>query len=178
MLVILSFLLVSLGSILFDTLRLGISPMPSSKKAKMAMLSFVPKGMTGILYELGSGWGGLAIILARKNPLAHVFAYELSFIPWLFSLLMKRVFGIKNLHFLRKDFYQADLSDAAAIFCYLFPKAMLNLEIKLSKELKAGTIVVTNTFALPNAKAKKTIYLEDFSATRIYLYRKGSCDIL
>lgn len=150
------------------TVRTGISPMPTFSKVKMSLFSNLPETAAGRVYELGSGWGTLARPLARRYPDCQVTAFELSPIPYLFS---KIVMSESNLSYVRDDFFQADLSDAKLIICYLYPAAMVRLQSKFEKELKKGTLVVTHTFAIPGWKADKTIDVADLLKTKIYLYR-------
>lgn len=75
--VILIFVLLS---IVWSTLRTGISPTKSSGKASRAMLNLVDDCVVdGPIVDLGSGWGTLVIPLARKYPNQQVIGYELSF---------------------------------------------------------------------------------------------------
>jgi hypothetical protein len=56
-------------SIVWSTLALGISPMPSSKKAREAMLKLSENTGIGPVFELGSGWGNLLIPLEKNIPI-------------------------------------------------------------------------------------------------------------
>lgn len=164
MLFILFFTLVGL-CIAVDTMRLGISPMPSSRKARQVLLSLVEKGA---VYELGSGWGTLAADLSRKTS---VRAFEWALIPWFYSVVLKYMRRAKNLSIERKDFFSEDLSAADVVICYLYPGAMQRLGPKFEQELKAGTLVLSNSFQLPGRKADETIEVGDWLGSKIYCYR-------
>lgn len=158
-------------SIVVYTFLLGISPMPSSKKAKNAMILLLPKNMeSGVIYELGSGWGGLALLLAKHFPNTKVIAFELSPIPFLFSRISQFLLRRPNLIILRKNFYNHHFSDARAVFCYLFPGGMQKLAPKLRKELPKKSTVISNTFSLTDWENDSLIFLDDLAATRIYRY--------
>lgn len=154
-----------------DTWRLGISPMPSSLKAKKALLALIPKDLKGHIYELGAGWGTLAFPLAERFPQNPIIAYEKALIPYLFCRLRLWLHPLPNLHIKCKDFYQEDLADAGLIVCYLYPGAMSKLAPKLQKKLLSGACIISNTFALPNWKAEKVVELDDLYRTKIYLYQ-------
>lgn len=153
-------------SLIYYTLKLGISPMPTSPAAKRALLSLLPEKVEGDIYELGSGWGHLAFSLAYKYPKNHVIAYELSPFPFLLSWLIAKIFGPSNLTFHRKDFFTQDLSSASLIVVYLFPSAMQ----KLASQLPEGATVVSNTFFLPGRTPARTLRLNDLYHTQIILY--------
>ena len=158
-------------SIVFSTLKIGISPMPSSKKAYEAMMALVGETGTGPIYDLGSGWGSLVIRLARKYPHRQVVGYELSLFPWLTTKLIKRVLGLRNVEVYREDFLKADLSGATVITCYLFPAAMEAIKAKLDFGKGNLRFVISNNFALPGCEASKAIQLNDFYRSPVYLYR-------
>lgn len=161
-------------SIIWSTLALGISPMPSSSKARKAVLQLASETGNGSIYDLGSGWGGLLVALARKYPQRKIVGYELSFLPWLVTLILKEILGLKNLEIYRRDFYQADLKEAAVIVCYLFPEGMKKLEDKISSDNidnKNLEYLISNNFALPSHKPFQTIQLNDFYKSPVYLYK-------
>jgi 16S rRNA A1518/A1519 N6-dimethyltransferase RsmA/KsgA/DIM1 with predicted DNA glycosylase/AP lyase activity len=140
--------------------------MPSNAKAKRAILSLIPLEK-GVIYELGSGWGGLALKIAKANPQAKVCAFELSLIPWVYSKLFVRA---KNLRFYRKDFFKEDFRRAPCLVCYLFPEAMKRLQEKILLEKFEG-FLVSNTFALRQKEALKVAEVGDLGRSKVYLYR-------
>jgi len=159
------------ASIVFSTLKTGISPVPSSKKAYQAMITLTDETGTGPIYDLGSGWGSLVIRLARKYPDRQIVGYELSIFPWLITKIIKRILGLSNLVVHREDFLKADLSGASVITCYLFPTAMKAVKSKL--DLGKGNLrfIISNNFALPSYQATKVVQLNDFYKSPVYLYR-------
>lgn len=166
-------LLVLLGgavlSVVYHTLKTGISPLPSSRRARQVMLSEIPEGFSGRIVEAGSGWGSLAVPLARRFPEAAVIGYELSPVP-LFCSRLRRLGRCPNLRLIRADFLAVSLAEADLVVCYLFPGAMRTLDEKLRRELRPGARVFSNTFALPGWKPVRVHRLPDIYATPIYIY--------
>lgn len=169
-LILLVFVLLIALSIVWSTLQTGISPMMSSGKACQAMIASIDRPANGPLIDLGSGWGTLVIAVARKYPHQQVIGYELSWFPWFFSIIRKYSLGLDNLTLYRKDFKNAELSNASILFCYLFPEGMVALHKKLNSELLNETLIVSNTFALPSCQPTKVIRLKDVYQTPIYVY--------
>jgi hypothetical protein len=169
-LMLLVFVLLAVMSIVWTTLQTGISPMMSSGKACQAMLASIDRPVNGPLIDLGSGWGTLVIALARKYPRQQVIGYELSWFPWLVSIILKYSLRLNNLTLYRKDFKKAELSNASILFCYLFPGGMVALHEKLKRELSNEILIVSNTFALPSCQPTKVIRLKDIYQTPIYVY--------
>ena len=159
------------ASIVFSTIKIGISPMPSSKKAYQAMITMADETGAGPIYDLGSGWGNLVIRLAIKYPDRQIVGFELSIFPWLITKTIKRILGLSNLVVHRADFLKADLSGASVITCYLFPSAMEAIKSKL--DLGKGNLrfIISNNFALPSYQASEIVQLNDFYKSPVYLYR-------
>jgi len=168
-------------SIVWTTLSAGMSPMPSSKKARDAMIQLLESAgeESGVeteawpVVDLGSGWGSLIIRLAIKYPKRQIVGYELSFLPWLVTLIIRKLLGLKNLTIYRQDFLKADLSASSLMVCYLFPAGMTALETKLSTEETTARYLISNNFALPTLTAEKSIHLNDFYKSPVFRYRLG-----
>ena len=158
-------------SIIYSTVTLGISPMPTSSKAYNIMMKLVDETGTGTIIDLGSGWGNFVIAIAKSNPQRQVVGYELSFLPWLTSILLKKIFALKNLTLHRQNFYQANLSGASVLVCYLYPEAMDRIKNKLLLEQPKVDFLISNNFALPSWQVDKVILLEDFYQSPIYFYK-------
>lgn len=174
--ILVSLLLIAL-SIVRTTLQTGISPMMSSDKACQAMLDSMKVSEDGPLIDLGSGWGTLVIAVARKYPRQQVIGYELSWFPWMISIIRKYILRLNNLTLYRKDFKKADLSNASILFCYLFTGGMIDLHKKLKREIFHNVLIVSNTFALPSYLPTKTTRLKDIYQTPIYVYHwQPSCN--
>ena len=160
-------------SIVWWTLRTGISPMPSSKKAVDAMITLIPPDFEGVAVELGSGWGTVGVAMADRFPKAKFIGYELSPLPWLSSWIRTKVTSRHNLSFKRVNFTSTDLSGAQLVICYLYPGGMARLAGQLERELQSQTTVVSNTFRIPGWTPIRTIELKDLYRTPIYQYRVG-----
>ena len=158
------------GSIVVSTITLGIAPMPSSNKAYLAMTQLINETGTGTIVDLGSGWGSLVLRIAKINPQRKVIGYEISFLPWLVSITLKKLLGLKNLTLYRQNFFKADLGNASVIVCYLFPEAMIKLSDKLQNENNSIKFIISNNFSLPSLKPYKTVQISDFYRSTIYLY--------
>jgi hypothetical protein len=158
-------------SIVYWSIRNGISPMPTSPRVAAKLLEALPEKVKGTVFELGSGWGSLAFPLAEKYPLNCIKAYESSPVPYYFSRLRLWIFPHANLQIHRRDFFEAPLGEAALIVCYLYPGAMQRLKDKFERELAPGTHIVSNTFAVPGWTALKTIDTGDIYGSKIFVYR-------
>jgi len=158
-------------SLIYSTIKLGISPMPSSRKAYDTMMALVDETGSGSIIDLGSGWGNFVIRIAKRNPHRQVIGYELSLLPWITSTLLKKALGLNNLTLHRQNFYNVNLSNASVLVCYLYPEAMEKIKNKLLLEQPKVDFLISNNFALPSWKSYKVIPLNDFYKSPIYLYK-------
>lgn len=162
---LLFFVLLAALSLIYYTFKLGISPMPSHRQVKKCLPRILPE--CSMIYELGSGWGGMARFMAKARPNSRVVGFEKSLIPWAFSLLKTR----QNLYFHRRDFFDEKLDRVDCIYVYLFPKAMERLKAKLENEAKEGTIVISYVFAIPGWKPTEVFTLNDLYKSKLYIYQ-------
>jgi hypothetical protein len=159
-------------SIVGFSLLLGIAPMPISKSGQAALLKNLPKIEKGEIFELGSGWGGLALRLAKHYPHLSIIGYERSFVPYWVSRLRQYLSQQKNVIFYKKNFYKVNFSSVSMAVCYLYPGAMVKLEEKFQNELLDSSFVVSFVFSLPKWSPKEVIEASDPFKSRIYFYQK------
>ncbi len=151
--------------------------MPSSSKAYNAMMTLVDDTGTGAIIDLGSGWGHFVIRAAKNNPHRQITGYELSFLPWLVSTLLQKALGLKNITIHRENFYNANLSSASVLVCYLHPEAMGKIKNKLLLEQPKIDFLISNNFALPSWQPYKVLQIDDFYNSPISLYKRGKGEL-
>ncbi|AMO56456.1 methyltransferase [Endozoicomonas montiporae] len=158
------------GSIVLWSLKLGITPTPTSRTVQKTMERLLPKSVEGHIYELGCGWGTLLLMLSKHYPNHRITGYEQSTIPYLFA---KAVTSHKtNITVKKKDFFNTRLDDAGLVTCYLFPGGMKRLDPFLKQQLPGKCPVISHTFALPGWNKIEKIKAEDLYRTSVFVYRK------
>ncbi|WP_158024972.1 methyltransferase [Candidatus Protochlamydia sp. W-9] len=148
----------------------GITPTPTSLKVQKSMVALLPKQLNGKVVELGSGWGNLTVALAQSYPEKEIIAYEISPIPYYVSKFFFYLIGLKKIKTYRKDFFKCNFKDSGIIICYLYSNAMQKLKVKFEQELRAGTYVLSHTFAIPGWKPIQIYYAKDIYKTPVFLY--------
>lgn len=159
-------------SIVWSTLRLGISPMPTSPRVLKTVLSVIPSSLSGEVTELGAGWGTLAWAVASTFPQCRVTAWEASPVPFAFCWVRSKVQRRANLMLRFGDFRDAQLASSQLVLAYLWTGAMTQLGPRFDAELQMGTIVVTHTFAWRGREAEVTVNADDVYRTPVYRYRR------
>jgi hypothetical protein len=165
----------SLISIIYYTFKNGIGPTITTKKVRKKLLEECPK-IEGSIAILGSGFGILAKDIATKYWSCTIYAYENSIIPFFVSKLMFS--RIKNLKFIKTDFYSIDLGVYKLLICYLYPEAMKKLKNKLLSEVDKPIEIITHTFKFNEITENKKIYCNDIYKTPVYFYKFERKDVL
>ena len=145
--------------------------MPSSRKARQAVIELVRERGYREVVELGSGFGHLAIAIARACPEVKVIAYENSFFPWLFSLIARKWLHLPNLSLNFGNYYKADLSNQTAFICYYSTIGIQKTYDKLLKISNLRKDLISICFAVNQINPLITVRLKDLMSTSIYLYQ-------
>jgi len=113
---------------------------------KILKLAGIKKGKK--FYELGSGDGRVVIAAAKLG--ANSVGIEQSLIRILISHFKSS--SLKNARFIHGNIFSKNYSDADIIYIFLLTKGIKKLEGKLKRELKKGSMVITQTYHFPNWK--------------------------
>ena len=117
----------------------------STSRAKIAaFIDAVPMRADQTLIDLGCG-DGRVLREAQKRYGVHTIGYEINPMAYLKARIFS--FGQNKIKIRRENFWEADLSDADVIFCYLYPDVMKKLAAKLAAGLKPGAVIVSSNFS-------------------------------
>lgn len=172
-LIIVASLLVCCFSLVLWSLRLGITPTPTSHSVKKALSQMLPCAdrVRGEIHELGAGWGHLLPLLSSHYPQHRLFGHERSPLPRAFSKLVKNCYCTKGTTITAEDIFTVNLSQAGLVVCYLYTKGMQRLAIQLKSQLPENCWVISHTFQLPGWLPEHIITADDLYKTPVYLYR-------
>jgi hypothetical protein len=158
-------------SVIIWSIKNGIVPMPTNRLQTRCILQNLPDDPGPLILDLGSGFGTLAISVARQYPNSAVVGVESSPVPYWISRIVQMLYRYQNLSFRREDILKTSISDASAVVVYLHRDGMHNLKPKLENELKPGVWILSNTFAFPDWNPMKVVPVGDLNKTKIYVYR-------
>jgi len=129
----------------------------TSRKKIAAFIDAVPMKADQVLVDLGCG-DGRVLREARKRYGIQTIGYEINPLAYLKARLFS--IGCSKIKIKRQNFWEADLSGADVVFCYLYPDVMKKLAAKLKSGLKPGAIVVSSNFPLPAHIPNKVLHPE------------------
>jgi SAM-dependent methyltransferase len=124
---------------------------------------------TSRVIDLGCGNGTFLRRLARLRPDCEFVGIEYAPLPWLWSGLTCARLG--NCRIIRGDFWSRPLSDYDLVYAFLSPVPMARLWAKAGAEMKAGSLLVSNTFVVPGQEADVVIQVDDRRGTVLHCYR-------
>lgn len=138
---------------------------PTAKKDfdRIAKLASLQPGMS--FYDLGSGSGELLFYLSKKYDV-NCIGIEISPLLYLYSKIKSLFFNKVKIRY--GNFYKYDLSEADAVYVFLFPKTYHRLKTKISSGLKKGTRVILSYW--PFECWKPTEISERENSITYYLY--------
>lgn len=123
--------------------------------------------------DLGSGNGHFTRDIARALPHAQIQGYEISRLSILKSKLLQKLTRLGNIKYYDQDFFKANLLHLDALVFFLSAYEMSRISDKIKNDLKPGTIVISNRFALKDIEPDKVINVSTLAPKqgRIYIYK-------
>ncbi len=141
----------------------------SSNKAAEGLTSLLPQEKRFSLIDVGCGCGGLLSQLSKTQPKGHFFGIEAAPIPYLLSKL-RIMWSAPNCNVQWGDFWKHDLAPYDVVYAYLSPVPMKLLWQKACKEMRPGSLFISNSFIIPGIEPEQTIELNDLTGSRLYLW--------
>ena len=88
------------------------------------------------------------ILIAAVQHGAHAVGFELAWWPYLLARLNVYFFGQGRAQVHRRDFFEADLSDATHILVFQLPGPLQAMMKKIRREVRQECVVVSYRFAI------------------------------
>lgn len=144
----------------WSTFRTQVPYYPSSPAVWHEVERLLPPDRPPRFIDIGSGFGGLTMHLARRCPAGDFAGIELAPLPWFASLVRAKLSGSRG-RFLRGDYTRLDFGDYDVIFAYLSPAAMPALATKAQAEMRPGSLLLSHEFAIPGVEPHLVLHPGD-----------------
>ena len=132
-----------------------------------ALVELVQTYRVRFVLDLGSGLGGVVRALARAGIDAK--GVEYSPMLALLSNAWCRWLGLGQVS--RGDMWQAELSQVDMVYVFLSPVPMTRLWQKACAEMKSGSLLVSNSFAIEGVEPLEVWELSDRRQTQLFIYQ-------
>ena len=153
----------------------GAPYVPLPKNSVRGILEFAELDRDGAFYDLGCGDGRVLIGAVKISGVKKASGYEISPWPYLKAKFLVRREKLGNkIEILRQNLFNADLSQADAVFAYLYPKVIGKLALKFSRELKPEAKIICVSFPIesPEKFSLKLIKSGKVGRFTVSLYEK------
>lgn len=125
----------------------------------------------GTIYDLGCARGNFVVKIARGLPKAKIIGIDDSRLR-IFWAKTRAIF-LPNVNFKKEDIFDADLSAADLVYIYL-PQTMLpDLQVKLQKQMKKGSLVISSSVSFVNWQPIETYDLNSkaMHPQKLFIYQ-------
>lgn len=156
-----------LASLYWGVARTRVPLYLSSRAAAQAVADLLPQERSFSFLDLGCGRGGVLACLARARPAGHYHGIESAPVPFLLSRLRAAI-AMKSCRISCGDFRNLDLGRYDVVYAYLSPAAMGDLWRKASREMRSGSLLISNRFAVPGVPPASTVATGE---SRLLLWR-------
>lgn len=144
----------------------------TNRQTTGALLSLMQQRGAKRFVDLGSGLGGVVRALDGEGRQAR--GMESAPLVWFVSVVLSKI--ERRGQILRQDIWSADISDDDIVYAFLSPEPMPQLYEKARREMKPGSLLVSNSFAVQGVDATEIWELADRRKTRLYLYEMNQPD--
>jgi SAM-dependent methyltransferase len=129
----------------------------SSREACDRLATLLPHERGFRFLDIGCGVGTVLADLAPRFPAGKFSGFEIAPLPFLTSWLRGR--WSQRFETRRVDFWGEDLSDYDVVYAFLSPVPMTDLWQKAKREMRPGSLFVSNTFRVDGANPDSVIPL-------------------
>jgi len=117
--------------------------------------------------DLGCGIGSVLNRVGRSGIVAQSDGVEAALLPWLIARLRAR--GRYRVR--REDLWHTDLGRYDVVYAYLSPAAMPALWTKAIREMNPGSLLISNSFPVPQKRADEVRAWGAGAADVLYVYK-------
>lgn len=147
--------LLSLG-LFWTTYATQVPFYPSRSVVWRQVAELFPDHQSVRMIDIGSGMGDLCMAVALAKPKAEISGIEIAPIPWLISALRAYLKG-SCAKFRLGNYERLNFADYDVVFAYLSPAAMMNLWQKAQADMRAGCLLISYEFDIPDVKPCRVI---------------------
>lgn len=170
LILIIFFLVIFLYLNIFYSFYLRVPMLSAKKEIALKIIKNVDFKNAKNFYDLGSGNGRIISYIANKYPNFKCVGIEYNLTGYCLAKA-RNIFLKQKVDYRKEDFFKTDISNADIVYVYLFPGVLSRLEPKFSRELKKGTLVVSNTFQLKFKEPEVIIKGEAGALNTLYIYK-------
>ncbi len=152
------------------TYRTQVPTHLSRRSVVESVINLLPSRSGFHCIDLGCGFGGVLSALALRRKDARYYGMEAAILPFAVSWIRGRLAGYEVSW---GDFWEVDLGTYDVVYVYLSPAAMPGLWTKVRREMRPGSLLISNSFPVPGVTPTQTVSIRP--GTDVYLWRIDIC---
>lgn len=164
-------IIVGLLGVYWNAVGEGVPLYLSNRTTRRALAGMLADKPGVRMIDLGSGLAGTLLHLARSRPDGHFVGVETAPLVFLLSRLRILISGPSNVAVKFHSIWRTDLADYDLVYCFLSPVPMARLFAKAQRQMKPGSLFVSNSFEVPDHPADEILELDDRRRTRLLIWR-------
>lgn len=159
-------MLFAVASSFIGFVKTKVPPIPTAARdiRRLAEDGFLNK--TDTVIDLGCN-NGKVLFMMEKLSGCKARGYEITLWVCIYAWIKKVLTGSK-VQIIWGNFFEADLSDATVVYCYLYPFLMPKVGEKLKASCKKGTKVIVRDF--PIKSLKQVNYFKTYGVHEFFIY--------
>nr|WP_211170875.1 class I SAM-dependent methyltransferase [Parazoarcus communis] len=161
-----------LALVYWSSFRTQVPLYLSNRKTAEQLSTLLPTDRPATVLDIGSGTGSLLRMLARLRPDCHYTGIEAAPAPWALGWLLGR--RVRSLEWHLGDFFTSPWQAYDVVYAFLSPVPMTQVWTKAQSEMKPGSLLVSNSFAIPGREPDEIVQVDDGRRTRLLIYRIGA----
>ncbi len=162
-------------AVYWNTFRTQVPFYLSSRKVWQALETLLPPAVPNQTFkfvDLGSGTGGVLTHLAAVRADGRFQGIEAAPLPFALSWLRIFISAYRDrceVHW--GSLWHCDLAQCDVVFAYLSPVPMQQLWQKAQREMRPGSLFISNTFAVSDHPPQHTITVDDRHQSTLYIWQ-------
>ena len=120
------------------------------------------------LLDAGCGLGGGIRILARRYPQCCFEGIESAPLPCLYAWFMAR--HLPNCRVRLGNYRDVDFRDYDVVYAFLSPQPMPGLWCKVRRDMRPGSLFISNNFSVPGFEPDQVIAIDDQGKNRLLIW--------
>ena len=161
----------ALLALVFGAIVSGGVPLFLSGNAALACLvTRVPDRRGLVFFDAGCGVGSALSAVSRARPQVRCEGVETAPLPWLLATV-RGVVARPGFRVRYASLWRADLGSPDIVYAYLSPAAMPQFWIKAKREMRSGSLLISNSFPVPEVNPDEVLSWGDAPGQALFLYR-------
>lgn len=120
--------------------------------------------------DLGCGTGSVLHYLDQRFPFGMFQGVETAPIPFVICWLRSKI-GRAQFKVMYTDMWKINLARYDVVYAFLSPQPMPDLWQKVQREMRPGSLFISNSFAVPGVEPDEVIELGAGRATALFVWR-------